>query len=139
MATIREVSEKIRDHLTQQRARATFESTGGSCCYRAPNGNKCAVGCLIPDGQYDPEFEGAVIHRPFDHEDKRAYIIRQVLSEAYGIDFEQADNVGVLRDWQQYHDSGDYPCWIMYDAGYPGDYASPAQWHEQIMQRYGVA
>lgn len=34
---------------------------GGSCCYRTPDGRKCAIGCLIPDERYDPSMEGKVI------------------------------------------------------------------------------
>lgn len=136
MATIREVSEKIRDHLTQQRARATFDSRGGSCRYYDPStGNKCAVGCLIPEGKYHPEMEGAAIHREPGY-DKRAYDIREVLSEEYGIDFQRHENVAFLRDWQQYHDSGDYAQWIKFDATYPGDWVSPARMHDSIMERY---
>lgn len=30
----------------------------GVCAYRGPNGTKCAVGHLIPDDLYEPEFEG---------------------------------------------------------------------------------
>lgn len=30
----------------------------GQCLYRNPNGNKCAIGHLIPDEFYDPLFEG---------------------------------------------------------------------------------
>lgn len=34
-------------------------STGasGACLYRGLNGNKCAVGCFIPDGRYCESFE----------------------------------------------------------------------------------
>jgi len=28
-----------------------------SCLYRAPNGNKCLIGHLLPDDQYDPRME----------------------------------------------------------------------------------
>lgn len=27
------------------------------CLYRGPNGTKCAIGLIIPDEEYDPEFE----------------------------------------------------------------------------------
>jgi hypothetical protein len=33
-------------------------SDAGSCMYRTWDGNKCAVGCLIPDANYRPYFEG---------------------------------------------------------------------------------
>lgn len=32
----------------------------GLCLYRGPNGNKCAIGCFIPDGEYRVEFDSTV-------------------------------------------------------------------------------
>lgn len=32
---------------------------GVSCLYRGPNGTSCAVGCLIPDDQYDPKMDNS--------------------------------------------------------------------------------
>jgi hypothetical protein len=31
---------------------------GNDCKYRGPNGNKCAIGVLIPDELYDEEWDG---------------------------------------------------------------------------------
>lgn len=54
--------EKMQDaflrtafYLMQQEERS-HTSTG--CQYRAPDGNKCAVGFLIPDEKYHPTMEG---------------------------------------------------------------------------------
>lgn len=33
----------------------------GTCLYRSPDGSKCAIGCLMPDNLYRPEFEGRAI------------------------------------------------------------------------------
>lgn len=132
MATIREVSEKIRDHLTQQRARATSGVVGGSCMYLGPDGNKCAVGCLIPDGQYDAAFEGSAIGmwgRPSVDR------LRKLLSEHYGLDFTRGTALTILTDWQRYHDSEGYATWIEHDAL---DW-SPDAVHGRIMHKYGVA
>ncbi|MGQ7794434.1 hypothetical protein ACUN0C_18670 [Faunimonas sp. B44] len=35
----------------------------GVCRYRTYDGLKCAVGCLIPDEDYDPSFEGQLVDR----------------------------------------------------------------------------
>ena len=35
----------------------------GRCCYRGPDGKKCAAGLWIKDEFYDPEIEGEVIHQ----------------------------------------------------------------------------
>jgi hypothetical protein len=32
-----------------------------NCLYRAPNGGRCAIGCLIPNELYNPEMEGSAI------------------------------------------------------------------------------
>jgi hypothetical protein len=44
-------------HLRAQGVQAKNEI--GSCSYRTPEGLKCAAGCLIPDDEYNPEFEGS--------------------------------------------------------------------------------
>ncbi len=57
-----EAFNKICDHLMTQKKQATHSGHwGGSCRYRAPDGSKCAVGCLIPDELYTPSMEGQVI------------------------------------------------------------------------------
>lgn len=53
--TIREVFDKVRDHLLSQNERCT---DGTVCLYRNKKGQKCAIGCLIMDFFYRPEFEG---------------------------------------------------------------------------------
>ena len=34
---------------------------GGQCAYRSEDGDKCAVGCLIPDSDYREAFEGTTV------------------------------------------------------------------------------
>ena len=41
-------------HLLKQWRRAIIK---GSCSYRTPCGDKCAIGILIPDDEYSPDFE----------------------------------------------------------------------------------
>ena len=47
-----EIFDKVASHLLTQNVRSPF---GGSCLYRAPNGNMCAVGCLISKEVYDAQ------------------------------------------------------------------------------------
>lgn len=35
----------------------------GRCHYRSPNGNKCAIGCFIPDEKYDPAMDDGMMTR----------------------------------------------------------------------------
>ena len=52
-----EVFYHVIAHLRAQGVQAKNEQ--GSCRYRTPEGLKCAAGCLIPDAEYNPEFEGS--------------------------------------------------------------------------------
>ena len=52
-----EIFDTVATHLFRQGHRALL-GDGISCAYRAPNGDMCAVGVLIPDELYDPCFEG---------------------------------------------------------------------------------
>lgn len=62
--TAQEIFNTVVAHLRQQKKRAMVynEDNGlAQCLYRAPDGLKCAVGCLIPDGAYKPSFEGNAV------------------------------------------------------------------------------
>lgn len=54
--TAQELFDKVATHLLTQNKKA--KSAAGHCVYRAPDGRKCAVGCLIPDEEYRPSIEG---------------------------------------------------------------------------------
>lgn len=57
MRTMQATFDEVAAHLLAQQARAV---SGIECRYRAGN-LKCAIGCLIPDSEYDPLMEGEVI------------------------------------------------------------------------------
>ena len=50
------VFEKVITHLYEQKSQAYKNGVG--CSYRGTHGKTCAVGCLIKDNEYDPEYEG---------------------------------------------------------------------------------
>ncbi len=50
-----QVFDKVLTHLRKQEHAAV---NGGGCVYRAPNGDMCAFGCLIPNELYAPVMEG---------------------------------------------------------------------------------
>lgn len=58
MATSKKARQQVFDtvlaHLRKQGAPAIHD---GGCVYRAENGNRCAIGCLIADTDYDPLME----------------------------------------------------------------------------------
>ena len=43
--------------LAKQGWRQSYFHNGKGCCYRGPEGLKCAVGHLIPDSLYEPEMD----------------------------------------------------------------------------------
>ena len=68
--TKQEVYDIVMDHLWHQNKQAGKQEPDlayFSCLYRAPDGSKCAIGCLIPDELYDPVFESNDIDYMMDH------------------------------------------------------------------------
>jgi hypothetical protein len=55
LPSAQEVFDIVVNHLFTQ-GRPAHDGVQG-CMYRAPDGLRCAVGVLIPDDLYDPEFE----------------------------------------------------------------------------------
>ena len=59
-----EIFDKVASHLITQGVQANHRpllnqgDSYPSCAYRGDNGTMCAAGCLIPDEEYKPEFEG---------------------------------------------------------------------------------
>lgn len=53
----REMIDKV-DAAMRAQGRPALSRLLGACSYRAENGDKCAVGHLIPDELYKPEMEG---------------------------------------------------------------------------------
>ena len=77
---------KVRNHLLTQGRRAEIYD---QCCYRALNGDKCAIGCLIPDDKYDPSMEGHLIS------------CSPLIQDAIGA---SEDHIDFLTDLQRVHD-----------------------------------
>ena len=60
--TKQEIFDRVSRHLLTQQCKSRtpewdFKLGRYRCLYRGPNGTSCAVGCLIPDDQYDPTIE----------------------------------------------------------------------------------
>ena len=52
-----EIINRVYTRLNDGTGRA-YDPRTGSCCYRTPGtGIPCAVGCLITDGEYNPEMD----------------------------------------------------------------------------------
>ena len=56
--TAQQVFDKVARHLLKQNKKSLIQSgAGATCAYRGNDGLMCAVGCLIPDDQYNPGME----------------------------------------------------------------------------------
>ena len=55
--TIHEAYAGMRAYFTVDGAVIARSEVSGMCRYRTHEGNKCAVGCLIPDDQYERKFD----------------------------------------------------------------------------------
>lgn len=87
----------LRDGFTKSETRDTDGVIW--CVYRAPNGNKCAIGVLLPDSEYTPDMENKT---PADFE-RRGCIPESLL----GLDTD------FLNSLQECHDSD----WDSHRAG----------------------
>lgn len=88
------VIDKVIRHFKRQRVAGT--NGEGDCVYRADNGNRCAVGCLIPKRMYDPEMDAGLVQ--VDHNGPVQRALRRL-----GYILCNSD-VTFLRDLQRLHD-----------------------------------
>lgn len=60
MTSNQEIFDNVVTYLSTQTHKSAEETTqdrGGRCYYRAPDGNKCAVGCMLTDAEYNPSMD----------------------------------------------------------------------------------
>lgn len=60
--TRQEILDRVVAHSRDQVHQAVDES-GVGCMYRAPDGARCFIGCLIPDSRYRTSFEGKGVNK----------------------------------------------------------------------------
>lgn len=99
-ATAQQVFDQVARHLLQQRRRAIKVDAGfgAKCRYRAPDGAKCAIGCLIGDLEYDPEFEGHSWPQLLERSKRLGYNL-------------PAEHLELLKTLQGIHDGTDPDFW----------------------------
>lgn len=54
--TAQSIFDTVAWHLIKQGRPAWAKNGSGGCMYRTPDGLKCAIGCLIADDEYRPEY-----------------------------------------------------------------------------------
>lgn len=57
MMNAQQIFDKVATHLAAQKFPS--RDNGHACRYRSQSGYSCAVGCLIPDSHYRPEFDSS--------------------------------------------------------------------------------
>lgn len=91
-----EIVKTVLTHLRSMKTRSVIPEhpdTGVSqCVYRNADGNKCAVGCLIPDELYDPVMEGGTLAQ-------QLHVMPESLKSLF------SRHLGVLMELQIIHDN----------------------------------
>jgi hypothetical protein len=113
--TAQEVFDYVCRKVIEQGAPSVrFEANDeGACLYRGPNGTKCAVGFLIDDADYVPEFEAGYTARTLlrDYSEKLGwqkgahdYLLQQMQGHAHDVAARQSrgDNAEFLRLFKLY-------------------------------------
>lgn len=84
-ASLQNIYNKICKHLEDQ---GRSSKLSGSCFYQDGQGNKCAIGCLINDDEYDTSIEYkttkqliALLHIPIDNEREKFLNDMQILHD----------------------------------------------------------
>ncbi len=94
-----ETYNRVKSHLLTQNRRSMGEE---GCAYRGDRGTTCAIGCLIPDTAYSPEFEGDsisfILHKPARHP------LTDTLVDVLGVTEWQSD-CAFLSRLQKVHDN----------------------------------
>lgn len=94
-----EIFDKVVTHLRTQGERAVIEPGSNQCMYRAPNGFKCAAGCLIKDEFYTSALENKFADCP---------AVEEALQKS-GVNMAERDVWDLVVNLQTVHDNSD-PC-----------------------------
>ena len=103
--TKQEIFDTVVLHLRAQGKKSPFHGSYGSCVYRGVSGTKCAIGCLIPDEDFNPEWEGCT---PLLHGTNGRMNIQ---FNRYCIVKFGEDNLPFLEQLQDIHDSNKVEEW----------------------------
>lgn len=87
--TRQEIYDRVKQHLLCQGKRSMRDEE--MCAYRGIGGLKCAIGILIPDNEYKPEFDYTVASIEYLIEDVPA------LKNA---DFKLLNDLQKMHDWE---------------------------------------
>jgi hypothetical protein len=99
MLTKQQIADEVYKWFFVLKNKQARSEEFGTCRYRTEFGNRCAVGCCIPDSLYDPAIEGSRPKDFFNPNDLKYN------SEFVPIDdFLGKENEDFLTDLQAWHD-----------------------------------
>ena len=86
------IFNKVLEHIRSMKHQSLNAS--GNCVYRTPDGNKCAVGCLIPNKDYSPKMDN-IDSTEISSVWHRFKALKRLFKD---------DQLELLRDLQKVHD-----------------------------------
>lgn len=94
-----DIFNRVWDHFVTKGGSASFRKHGGgtTCAYRGEDGARCAVGVLVPDELYRPEWDGAAVSVSTLARDSKSFA---EMLEIVGC----AEHLGLLGELQRAHD-----------------------------------
>lgn len=100
-----EIFDTVLSHMRKQKVKSSDVKNEyfNNCLYRDSKGNKCAIGCLIPDELYDPKMdESSATHNKDGTGVSENKLVQKVLKKHLNIDIE--DSMNLLMYLQTIHD-----------------------------------
>jgi hypothetical protein len=100
--TNQQIIDRVRHYFSQTGAVLGYDVYADTCVYKGENGEKCAVGCLIPPSHYRSDFEGLSVESVFPYifdlfADDGACVILRELQTAHDDACVELDGGGVPR------------------------------------------
>jgi hypothetical protein len=83
--TLQSIFDRVADHFLGMSGPA--QNHKGDCVYRTDDGNRCFVGALIKDEDYDPSFEGLTIDSTLTDEYLRVEALRKTVMSSLTKDY----------------------------------------------------
>lgn len=90
-----EVFDAVAIHITEQGGKSLMNDY--MCAYRAPDGKRCAIGCLIPDHLYDRGIEGLGINGIYDKRHETGHR-SAIMAFFEGVDLRLLHSLQVVHD-----------------------------------------
>lgn len=107
MPSMQETFDTVVTHLRRQGAKAEIHGASPGekiCAYRAIDGKRCAVGCLIPDDRYRPSFEYTVVGGTEATHNDRANAVTRLIEEL-------GHEIDLVIALQNVHDDAEVAQW----------------------------